>query len=80
MTNLFLLHLVQLTKLLIAGNFLVPEVSELGYYAILSKTNVHHFTDTNIAHGTAPGKLVDCAWGELYSNLHVFLFVSCVVW
>jgi len=31
--------------------------SEIEYYAMLSKTTVHHFAGTNVALGTAAGKL-----------------------
>jgi len=42
---------------LIAGNCPPLRKSELEYYAMLSKTTVHHFTGTNVALGTAAGKL-----------------------
>ena len=42
---------------LIAGNCPPLRKSELEYYAMLSKTHVHHFNGTNIALGTAAGKL-----------------------
>lgn len=48
---------------LIAGNCPPLRKSELEYYAMLSKTTVHHFGGTNVALGTAAGKLfrVGCA-------------------
>ena len=50
--------LVLLAKLvLIAGNCPPLRKSELEYYAMLSKTTVHHFSGTNVALGTAAGKL-----------------------
>jgi large subunit ribosomal protein L30e len=49
---LFLAKLV-----LIADNCPPLRKSELEYYAMLSKTSVHHFAGTNIALGTAAGKL-----------------------
>ena len=42
---------------LIAGNTPPLRKSELEYYAMLSKSPVHHFTGTNIELGTACGKL-----------------------
>jgi large subunit ribosomal protein L30e len=42
---------------LIAGNTPPLRKSEIEYYAMLSKTPVHHFTGTNVALGTAAGKL-----------------------
>jgi large subunit ribosomal protein L30e len=42
---------------LIAGNCPPLRKSELEYYAMLSKTSVHHFSGTNVALGTAAGKL-----------------------
>lgn len=42
---------------LIAGNCPPLRKSELEYYAMLSKTSVHHFAGTNVALGTAAGKL-----------------------
>jgi ribosomal protein L30E len=42
---------------LIAGNCPPLRKSELEYYAMLSKTAVHHFAGTNVALGTAAGKL-----------------------
>ncbi|KAF7973655.1 hypothetical protein HWV62_13896 [Athelia sp. TMB] len=42
---------------LIAGNCPPLRKSELEYYAMLSKTTVHHFGGTNVALGTAAGKL-----------------------
>ena len=40
---------------LIAGNCPPLRKSELEYYAMLSKTAVHHFAGTNVALGTAAG-------------------------
>ena len=42
---------------LIAGNCPPLRKSELEYYAMLSKTAVHHFAGSNVALGTAAGKL-----------------------
>ena len=42
---------------LIAGNCPPLRKSELEYYAMLSKTSVHHFQGTNVALGAAAGKL-----------------------
>jgi hypothetical protein len=42
---------------LIAGNCPPLRKSELEYYAMLSKTAVHHFAGTNVALGTAAGKM-----------------------
>jgi ribosomal protein L30E len=43
--------------ILIAGNCPPLRKSEIEYYAMLSKTHVHHFNGTNVALGTAAGKL-----------------------
>ncbi|KIJ55412.1 hypothetical protein M422DRAFT_24015 [Sphaerobolus stellatus SS14] len=43
--------------ILIAGNCPPLRKSEIEYYAMLSKTAVHHFTGSNVALGTAAGKL-----------------------
>jgi large subunit ribosomal protein L30e len=49
---------VYIAKLvLIAGNCPPLRKSEIEYYAMLSKTTVHHFAGTNVALGTAAGKL-----------------------
>jgi ribosomal protein L30E len=42
---------------LISGNAPPLRKSEIEYYAMLSKTPVHHFAGTNVALGTAAGKL-----------------------
>lgn len=42
---------------LIAGNCPPLRKSEIEYYAMLSKTSVHHFAGSNVALGTAAGKL-----------------------
>jgi large subunit ribosomal protein L30e len=42
---------------LIAGNCPPLRKSEIEYYAMLSKTTVHHFSGTNVTLGTAAGKL-----------------------
>jgi large subunit ribosomal protein L30e len=42
---------------LIAGNCPPLRKSEIEYYAMLSKTTVHHFAGTNVSLGTAAGKL-----------------------
>merc|ERR1712137_943538 len=46
---------------IIAGNTPPLRKSELEYYAMLSKTNVHHFAGNNIELGTACGKLFRCS-------------------
>ncbi|PMD25428.1 putative 60S ribosomal protein L30 [Hyaloscypha hepaticicola] len=46
---------------IIAGNTPPLRKSELEYYAMLSKTQVHHFAGNNIELGTACGKLFRCA-------------------
>jgi len=43
--------------ILIAGNCPPLRKSEIEYYAMLSKTAVHHYTGSNVALGTAAGKL-----------------------
>jgi len=46
---------------IIAGNTPPLRKSELEYYSMLSKTQVHHFSGTNIELGTACGKLFRCS-------------------
>ena len=58
LTNEYLAKLV-----LIAGNCPPLRKSELEYYAMLSKTTVHHFSGTNVALGTAAGKLFRVGYG-----------------
>lgn len=41
---------------IIAGNCPPLRKSEIEYYAMLSKTGVHHYAGNNIALGTACGK------------------------
>ncbi|KAM3518527.1 hypothetical protein NHJ13051_008131 [Beauveria bassiana] len=45
---------------LIAANTPPLRKSELEYYAMLSKTALHHFAGTNIDMGTACGRLFRC--------------------
>ncbi len=54
---------------LIAGNCPPLRKSELEYYAMLSKTSVHHFGGTNVALGTAAGKLFRVGCVPTYSSL-----------
>ncbi|KAI8051556.1 50S ribosomal protein L30e-like protein [Syncephalis plumigaleata] len=42
--------------IIIAGNCPPLRKSEIEYYAMLSKTNVHHYTGNNVDLGTACGK------------------------
>ncbi|PWN95203.1 L30e-like protein [Tilletiopsis washingtonensis] len=42
---------------LISANTPPLRKSEIEYYAMLSKTSVHHFQGSNVALGTAAGKL-----------------------
>lgn len=58
--------------MLIAGNCPPLRKSELEYYAMLSKTTVHHFAGTNVALGTAAGKLFRV--GYVFSLFFVCLF------
>ncbi|PSS27631.1 hypothetical protein M430DRAFT_62859 [Amorphotheca resinae ATCC 22711] len=46
---------------IIAGNTPPLRKSELEYYSMLSKTQVHHFAGNNIELGTACGKLFRCS-------------------
>ncbi|KAL1970117.1 hypothetical protein VTN77DRAFT_6522 [Rasamsonia byssochlamydoides] len=46
---------------IIAANAPPLRKSELEYYAMLSKTPVHHFAGNNIELGTACGKLFRCS-------------------
>lgn len=56
---------------LIAGNCPPLRKSEIEYYAMLSKTTVHHFAGTNVSLGTAAGKLfrVGCVPFQCNSSL-----------
>ncbi|OJT02877.1 60S ribosomal protein L30-1 [Trametes pubescens] len=56
---------------LIAGNCPPLRKSELEYYAMLSKTSVHHFAGTNVALGTAAGKLFRVGCASLIDRLFV---------
>lgn len=67
-----MLTICSIAKLvLIAGNCPPLRKSELEYYAMLSKTTVHHFAGTNVALGTAAGKLfrVGCVF-EMFVLLY----------
>jgi large subunit ribosomal protein L30e len=66
---------------LIAGNCPPLRKSELEYYAMLSKTSVHHFAGTNVALGTAAGKLfrVGCVSFVRFMAESFFLTVFCSV-
>ena len=63
---------------LIAGNCPPLRKSEMEYYAMLSKTAVHHFAGTNVALGTAAGKLfrVGCVISLAFSSIRI-LSGSC---
>ena len=54
--------------ILIAGNCPPLRKSEIEYYAMLSKTTVHHFSGTNVALGTAAGKLFRVGCVPFQSN------------
>ena len=62
--------------ILIAGNCPPLRKSEIEYYAMLSKTAVHHFAGTNVALGTAAGKLFRVGYVPipLYVILEKFSF------
>ena len=66
---LFVFHIAKLV--LIAGNVPPLRKSEIEYYAMLSKTTVHHFAGTNVALGTAAGKLFRV--GYVFISLFVLL-------
>lgn len=46
---------------IIAKNCPPLRKSEIEYYALLAKTNVHHYTGNNTALGTACGKYYRCS-------------------
>ena len=48
--------------ILIAANCPPLRKSEIEYYAMLSKTSVHHFQGSNLSLGTASGKLFRVRW------------------
>ena len=61
---------LRLAKLiLIAGNAPPLRKSEIEYYAMLSKTTVHHFAGTNVALGTAAGKLFRVGYVIAFADL-----------
>ena len=60
--------------MLIAGNCPPLRKSELEYYAMLSKTSVHHFAGTNVALGTAAGKLFRVGCGFFVRSMAASLF------
>lgn len=57
---------------LIAGNCPPLRKSELEYYAMLSKTTVHHFSGTNVALGTAAGKLFRVGYAPVSATFILF--------
>ena len=57
--------------MLIAGNVPSLRKSEIEYYAMLSKTTVHHFAGTNVALGTAAGKLFRVGYVFFFSIFSV---------
>lgn len=65
---------------LISANTPPLRKSEIEYYAMLSKTAVHHYQGSNIALGTAAGKLFRVGYvlspGMLRLLLRAALFVS----
>ena len=69
------LLLVTAKLVLIAGNCPPLRKSELEYYAMLSKTSVHHFAGTNVALGTAAGKLFRVGYVSALS-LAVYILTS----
>ncbi|KAG5342460.1 hypothetical protein C0989_001524 [Termitomyces sp. Mn162] len=67
---------------LIAGNCPPLRKSELEYYAMLSKTTVHHFAGTNVALGTAAGKLfrVGCVFDWIFAwDMVLTLWINSVM-
>jgi len=53
----FLLLEMQAKLVIISNNCPSVRKSEIEYYAMLSKTGVHHYTGNNVDLGTACGKL-----------------------
>ncbi|RFU30753.1 hypothetical protein B7463_g5577, partial [Scytalidium lignicola] len=60
-SSLKMLRMGKAKLVLIAGNTPPLRKSELEYYAMLSKSPVHHFNGNNIELGTACGKLFRCS-------------------
>ncbi|RDL33102.1 Cytosolic large ribosomal subunit protein L30 [Venustampulla echinocandica] len=60
-SSLKVLRMGKSKLIIIAGNTPPLRKSELEYYAMLSKTPVHHFHGNNIELGTACGKLFRCS-------------------
>ena len=50
-------HCLQAKLVIISNNCPSVRKSEIEYYAMLSKTGVHHYTGNNVDLGTACGKL-----------------------
>lgn len=68
---------------LISANTPPLRKSELEYYAMLSKTSVHHYQGSNVALGTAAGKLFRVGWvlplifGAQSEYLHSSTILQC---
>jgi large subunit ribosomal protein L30e len=65
---------------LIAANVPPLRKSELEYYAMLSKTTVHHFAGTNVALGTAAGKLFRVGYVFLSPLYLLFVEADILRW
>ena len=65
---------------LIAGNCPPLRKSELEYYALLSKTHVHHYEGANAQLGSNAGKLFRVRYVLLFliSRLEYMLIISCL--
>lgn len=73
------MNLVLSAKLvLIAGNCPPLRKSELEYYAMLSKTTVHHFAGSNVGLGTAAGKLFRVGYAA-WPFFHMFSLVTGIL-
>lgn len=65
--------------ILIAGNCPPLRKSEIEYYAMLSKTSVHHFAGTNVALGTAAGKLFRVGYVAFFHGSKSFDSIGFIV-
>lgn len=72
---LYALHTAKLV--LIAANCPALRKSEIEYYAMLSRTTVHHYGGTNVALGTAAGKLFRVGCVHLQHLHHIVLILNC---
>lgn len=64
---------------LISANTPPLRKSEIEYYAMLSKTAVHHYQGSNIALGTAAGKLFRVGYVQMQGTMR-HAFAACLLY